>query len=392
MRECRLRWRGGATALSERSSLECSSTRSSSCWGESTRRRAAASSRASGMPSSRAQSAATAALLSASSRKSGATAWARSVNSTTASYWGRTAAGGGLSAVGAASGRTGIKCSPAMSSACLLVASTLRAGHSRSSVSTSTAHACRSCSQLSSNTRTLRSASCLASADGAHWRERLCRCSAPATVDATRASSCTAERSTNHTPSEKARRTSAATLSASRVLPTPPVPTRVTRRDWPKACFTAAFSLLRPTKLVSAAGRLSAASLATGLILRWTRPCSRGASSPARPFLTHKGGERQKTARGADESARSEGALCGERTPVHVEGDAHRACLQRGTPDRHPRAARKPGQGPPGHCGRGAEPVRQLGGGDVESEQVPVQQQVDHRGDRCPLDRQVLRG
>src|SRR5262249_34547691 len=48
-----------------------------------------------------------------------------------------------------------------------------------------------------------------------------------------------------------------ATCSASRVLPTPPGPVSVTRRARVSNCFTSAVSALRPTRLVTSAGKRS---------------------------------------------------------------------------------------------------------------------------------------
>ena len=62
-------------------------------------------------------------------------------------------------------------------------------------------------------------------------------------------------RSTNHTPSGKVSTISAATWIASRVLPVPPVPVSVSRRDRSSSCLTRDISAVRPIKGVSCTGR-----------------------------------------------------------------------------------------------------------------------------------------
>ena len=75
------------------------------------------------------------------------------------------------------------------------------------------------------------------------------------------AGSVTGTRSTNQAPSANSSITSAATLSASRVLPTPPGPTAVTRRCATSASASAARSTTRPTNGVSAEGSRAATAL-----------------------------------------------------------------------------------------------------------------------------------
>ena len=69
------------------------------------------------------------------------------------------------------------------------------------------------------------------------------------------AGSVTGTRSTYQAPSAYRPATSPTTLSASRVLPTPPGPTAVTSRCSPSAAASAARSAARPTNEVSGAGR-----------------------------------------------------------------------------------------------------------------------------------------
>src|SRR5205085_670030 len=72
----------------------------------------------------------------------------------------------------------------------------------------------------------------------------------------TSSGSWTSASSTNQTPSGKLRPTSMATRIARRVLPTPPGPTRLTRRTDVSFFLSSASSRRRPTKLVDSAGRL----------------------------------------------------------------------------------------------------------------------------------------
>jgi len=76
-----------------------------------------------------------------------------------------------------------------------------------------------------------------------------------AMVSARSAPSVRSPSAANHTPSAWARRNSAANRRANRVLPIPPNPVKVTRRDWDSRRRTSASSLRRPTKLVSPGGR-----------------------------------------------------------------------------------------------------------------------------------------
>ncbi len=87
------------------------------------------------------------------------------------------------------------------------------------------------------------------------------RPSASATADPTIAGSVTGTRSTNHTPSSKAPVRSAATASASRVLPTPPGPVAVTSRCALTASHSSARSLARPMNGFNGDGRPPSARL-----------------------------------------------------------------------------------------------------------------------------------
>jgi hypothetical protein len=141
------------------------SRRSAISTGDSNPQRAAASSIASGSPSTRRQISATAAALASPMRKSGSWTRARSQNSATAGT--RTSASASSSSSGNASGATGYRCSPASASASRLVASTLSAGQALSNSDTKCA-AASTCSTLSSTSN-----KCLAE------RKRVTACSGP---------------------------------------------------------------------------------------------------------------------------------------------------------------------------------------------------------------------
>ena len=234
-----------------------------------TRRRAAASSSASGMPSSRAQTSATAAAFCAVTRKSGCAVAARSTNSRTASHRvsaSAASAAGGSRGPGSDSEGTRKGVSPATPSSSRLVASTRTPGQPRRRASARRAAASTRCSQLSStrSRRLGRSASESVAARGRPASSRTPR--AAATAWGARAGSARGASSTSHTPSGYAGSTSAAARRARRVLPTPPAPVSVTRRWAPSSAATAASSRSRPTKLVSCRGRLfgSASSVRSG--------------------------------------------------------------------------------------------------------------------------------
>ena len=80
--------------------------------------------------------------------------------------------------------------------------------------------------------------------------------SAAATSCGTSAGSVSGASSTSQTPSGYVSSTSAATCSARRVLPAPPVPTSVSKDVAASSRLTSAISCSRPTKLVSWRGRL----------------------------------------------------------------------------------------------------------------------------------------
>ena len=112
------------------------------------------------------------------------------------------------------------------------------------------------CSQLSSSTSRLRSptASTRVSVIGRPGSSRIP--STLAVAAAARSPSCSGARSTNHTPSPDPSASPAAACSPSRVLPAPPAPVSVTRRDPSSRRWTSASWASRPMKLDACAGRL----------------------------------------------------------------------------------------------------------------------------------------
>jgi hypothetical protein len=79
-------------------------------------------------------------------------------------------------------------------------------------------------------------------------------------------------------PSAKPRPRSAAARTARRVLPTPPGPTRLTRRAVVSLCLISPSSRRRPTKLVSSAGRLPDGGLDLAMVGRDTTPADSAAT------------------------------------------------------------------------------------------------------------------
>ncbi len=136
-----------------------------------------------------------------------------------------------------------------------LVARIRRSGQQPSSLVASSADAASRCSQLSSTS----SRRC-----GRSTRIRRCARSAPArsstpaaraTAAQTRSGSGTPLRSTRFTPSANPGAATAAPSIASRVLPTPPAPTRVTSRLAARCPVTSVTSRSRPTREVNGSGK-----------------------------------------------------------------------------------------------------------------------------------------
>ena len=247
-----VRCRGAAARPPVVSSPKRSATRIRICSTDSARTRAAASSMASGMPSSDWHTPATAAALPVVSVKPGALAAARSANS-------RTASPADPSAVLTAIGGTCQTVSPATRSGSRLVASSRSSAEAVSSRWHSQAHSSSRCSQLSS-TRTSdreRRASPSVSMSG-----RFFSSVTPTTVatrETTRSGLETSDSSAYRAPSGNSAATLASTRSASRVLPMPPGPVSVTIRPSNTSLRTSTSSCSRPTKLLSSAGSPGAA-------------------------------------------------------------------------------------------------------------------------------------
>ena len=115
------------------------------------------------------------------------------------------------------------------------------------------------CSQLSKTSSTSRSASQPRTISSLERPCRSPRPSAAVIAGATMAGSVTGTRSTYQAPSAYRSATSGITLSARRVLPTPPGPTAVTRRCAARASASAARSATRPTNEVNGDGSGTAA-------------------------------------------------------------------------------------------------------------------------------------
>jgi len=225
-------WRAGRSRAPPVSSGSRRSRRASIAWGDSSRTRAAASSIASGSPSSRWQISATAGPLSSVRTKSGVIAAARSTKRATAANRDSASAAGGCCRSGRASGGTGRSCSPLSPSGARLVASTVSPGLAPSS-SLTTVAAGRTCSKLSStrSRRRVRRYSFRLSRTGRPPRSGIS--SAWAIVAGTSAGSAIGASPTKWAPSGKRSSSSAATWRPRWVLPVPAGPVSVTRRACP---------------------------------------------------------------------------------------------------------------------------------------------------------------
>ena len=204
--------------------------------------RAAAISIASGNRSSRSQILATGSRLPAATLNFGATSRARVSNSKTAS--------------GSRSDATGQRASPGTPRASRLVAMMWSWGQRSSSVWERAAHSFTRCSQLSRMSNAFLAASHEAATSWAGPRPGSSRVAttAPAT-------SSVAASSIHHTPSGQKFGFAFATWAASRLLPAPPVPMRVTMRALPSSPLSERRSASRPTKLVRWCGSLVGAAL-----------------------------------------------------------------------------------------------------------------------------------
>src|SRR6266545_4048436 len=248
--------RGGTPRCPADSRRNRSSSRATSSCTLSARTREAASSRGSGMPSSRRQSTATAPASSDPSVNPVAAAVARATKSWTA--------------LDCSSGGTTKTASPVSPSGSRLVARMRSSGAVRSSAAASSATGSTTCSQLSSTSsrRSLRSAPASRSIrpigpfprgpGGASSRmpRTVMTASAGEPVTSSLPGRPSPASSTSHTPSGNLSTSCAAVSTASRVLPTPPGPVSVTSRPEPSNRRTSLTASARPTRSVSGTGRV----------------------------------------------------------------------------------------------------------------------------------------
>ena len=152
-------------------------------------------------------------------------------------------------------------CSPGTPSGWRLVAITRSDGERSSRLTTRSAHPSTTCSQLSS-TSSVDSGKPRASAAGAgscvRSRSRMVAATAWGT---SRARACV-DRSTHQAPPTKSGRIASASAIASRVLPAPPGPHRVSTRVRQTSERSSARAASRPTSLVSWTGRFPSAPVA----------------------------------------------------------------------------------------------------------------------------------
>ena len=159
------------------------------------------------------------------------------------------------------SGGTGCPRSPATRRSSRLVTSVRRPGAARTSRATISAAAGSSCSRLSRTRSTVRSRRWARKASPA-VRSGVSRTPrATAMAGSRRAGSRSAARSTNQTPCGNRSRASPATARASRVLPLPPGPTKVTMRAARRSSRTRSISSFLPTRVVTSPGRFVGTSV-----------------------------------------------------------------------------------------------------------------------------------
>ncbi len=278
--ESSVRWRSGARRPGCRSTLESRSSRSAICATDSTGTRAAASSIARGIPSSQPQTRRT---LSRTPGASGSK-WldasiARSRNSKTAPSSAPSSAPPDPSAPSTARPPTRHTCSPGTPSGWRLVAITRSDGDRSSSVTTRSAHASTTCSQLSS-TRRIDSGTPRASATGAASVLRSRSRMVAATAWGTSRASKVLDRSTHQAPPTKSGRIASASAMASRVFPAPPGPHRVSTRVRHTSERSSASAASRPTSLVSWTGRFPCAPSRCSLSWVAVSSISQGTSPP----------------------------------------------------------------------------------------------------------------
>ena len=189
---------------------------------------------------------------------------------------------GADSAVGTDSDRSGRIRSPSMPSPSRLVTSNLTAALPETILSATRQTSSSRCSQLSRISRSRRAPACsqIESSKGFPAASRMP--SEVATASATRLPSWSGARSTNHAPSGNKGSMCSASFSASRVLPQPPIPVRVSTRVSPSRRAHSASSRSRPMKCVRCLGRLLAGSAsAAGGGVRVESPAADAVSASA---------------------------------------------------------------------------------------------------------------
>ena len=178
------------------------------------------------------------------------------LNSRTASYRANDSAGSGSAPeAGSDSAGTASVCSPAMPRTCRLVARIRSSGGARSSVVDQRRAGVQQVLAVVQDQQARLVPQLVDQGVQRRARGLVLRCPAPAgrCARAARGSPARPARPATRRPGN-ARRTSAATRVASRVLPTPPTPVSVTSRDPDSRRLTSATSRRRPTKLVTSAG------------------------------------------------------------------------------------------------------------------------------------------
>ena len=200
---------------------------------------------ASGMPSSARQMRCTIGRVRSSRTKSGSTRAARSANSSSASPT--------SSATPAVRGGMTRTRSPGTPSGSRLVATIEISEHAPSSSAATAAAASMTCSQLSSTTTARQPHIAAMTAD----MGSVATAATPiacASVAGTIAGSVTPASSISHGPSGSRGRSRRTDSSASRVLPAPPTPVRVSRRAVEDSRCTCSSCAVRPTNVVSGIG------------------------------------------------------------------------------------------------------------------------------------------
>ena len=280
--------RSGRSRAPPVSSPILSSSRASRACGGKSLTLAAASSMASGSPSSRWQISATAPAFPLVSSKPADAACARCTNRRTDAHRCTFAASPPAPAGGTGSGGTGNSCSPLSRNTIRLVTSATTPGAAPSSSATSGA-APITCSKLSS-TSTSRRARRYDFTSVISAPPEVLSPSAAEIAAVTSSAARTEPSATNRTPSAKPAPTRCATSTASLLFPTPPGPVRVTRRT-PSARTrspTAATSSSRPTSGVAGTGNAPASDAPSAAPSRAGAPSNRSLSSTARSFSTRR--------------------------------------------------------------------------------------------------------